>query len=232
MKIVDLFDKIKSEFKYYFCNAPYVNKVFEADKTYFTSDLHFGHANIIKFCNRPYDNVDIMTESMIKSWNNYVPEDADVFILGDVAFHLSKNKIKDIINQLNGRKYLILGNHDRLESLPLECFEHVSSMDQIVIKDIDENGCGIFTTCVLSHYPLMRWAGCSRGVFSLHGHEHGNIPNKEYMLNQMDVGWDTTYAKFDGFISSTSVHPYSWKDICDTFTKRMMNNDGKPIIGF
>ena len=211
---------------------PYVNQQFDAKSVFFTSDLHFGHKNIIKYCNRPYSDLNEMEESIIRQWNNYVPEDSDVFILGDVAFSLSKTKIAEILNKCNGRKHLILGNHDRLKSLPLDCFVHISTQDQIVIKSVDDEGNNTFTTCVLSHYPLMRWAGCSRGVFSLHGHEHGNIPNKEYMLNQMDVGWDTTYAKFDGHISSTSPHPYSWQDICDSFTTRMMKNDGKPIIGF
>ena len=211
---------------------PYHNVQFDANTTFFTSDLHFGHKNIIKYCNRPFSDLDEMHESMILQWNNTIPEDADIFILGDVAFSMSKTKIKELLNKLNGRKHLIMGNHDRLNSLPLECFVHISMQDQIVIKNIDEDGNANFTTCILSHYPLMRWAGCSKGVFSLHGHEHGNIPNKEYMLNQMDVGWDTTYTKFDGHVSEMSAHPYSWQDICDAFTKRMMINDGKPILGF
>ena len=200
---------------------PYINEIFDADKVFFTSDPHLGHTNIIRFCNRPYNDVIEMNQDMVKIWNETVPVDADVFILGDVAFRTSKNAIKHILDSMNGRKHLIMGNHDRLNALPLDCFEHISMQDQIVIKqynsDEDKNE---FTTCVLSHYPLMRWAGITRGTFSLHGHEHGNIPNSEYMLNQMDVGWDT-FGK-----------PYSWIDICNAFTERMLKNDGKPIIGF
>jgi calcineurin-like phosphoesterase family protein len=203
-----------------FISAPFINMVFDDDKVFFTSDPHFGHKNIIRFCNRPYEDLDEMHKDMIERWNNTVPKDGIVFILGDIAFHMSKNKIKDILNQLNGKKYLIMGNHDRLDSLPLECFEHISMMDQIVIKSISIDGESEYTTCILSHYPLMRWAGVTRGVISLHGHEHGNIPNKEYMFNQMDVGWDTF------------GQPYSWKDICESFTYRLMTNDGQPNIGF
>ena len=174
--------------------------------------------------NGEYMDIELNTvtssEDMIERWNNNVPKDGIVFILGDIAFHMSKNKIKDILNQLNGKKYLIMGNHDRLDSLPLECFEHISMMDQIVIKSISIDGESEYTTCILSHYPLMRWAGVTRGVISLHGHEHGNIPNKEYMFNQMDVGWDTF------------GQPYSWKDICESFTYRLMTNDGQPNVGF
>jgi calcineurin-like phosphoesterase family protein len=203
-----------------FISAPFINMVFDDDKVFFTSDPHFGHKNIIRFCNRPYEDLDEMHKDMIERWNNTVPKDGIVFILGDVAFHMSKNKIKDILNQLNGKKYLIMGNHDRLDSLPLECFEHISMMDQIVIKNINIDGESEYITCILSHYPLMRWAGVTRGVISLHGHEHGNIPNKEYMFNQMDVGWDTF------------GQPYSWQDICESFTYRLMTNDGQPNVGF
>ena len=213
-------------------NKPYHNEVFNANKVFFTADLHFGHKNIIKYCNRPYSSIESMNESIVKLWNKYVPNDADVFILGDVAFSMTKNKIRETLNSMNGRKHLVLGNHDKLDELPLDCFVHISMQDQIVIKSEGENDTSLYTTVVLTHYPLLRWSGCSRGVFSLHGHEHGTIKNKDYMLNQMDVGWDTTYTKFDGYVSEMSAHPYSWQDICDTFTKRMMTNDGKPIEGF
>mgnify|MGYP002510689952 CR=1 FL=1 len=213
-------------------NAPYINTIFDASTTFFTSDLHFGHKNIIRYCNRPFCNLDNMEETIINFWNKTVPENADVFILGDVAFSMSKTKIKEVLNKLNGRKHLIMGNHDRLNSLPLECFTHISMLDQIVIKSTDDEGNSTFTTCVLCHYPLMRWAGCTRGVFSLHGHEHGNIKNSEYMLNQMDVGWDTTIKNLKDGLHVDFGKPYSWQDICDSFTERMMKNNGKPIEGF
>ena len=214
-------------------NKPYHNEVFDANKTFFTSDLHFGHKNIIRYCNRPYSSIDTMNESIVNLWNKYIPEDADVFILGDVAFSMTKNKIRELLNSMNGRKHLVIGNHDKLDELPLDCFVHISMQDQIVIKTEGEDSTSSYTTVILSHYPLMRWAGCSRGVFSLHGHEHGTIKNKDYMLNQMDVGWDTTYKANDyGYVSALSPKPYSWQDICDAFTKRMMTNDGKPIKGF
>ena len=95
-------------------NKPYHNDVFDANKTFFTSDLHFGHKNIIKYCNRPHSSVDIMNERIVELWNRYIPEDADVFILGDVAFSMSKNKIREILNSMNGRKHLVIGNHDEL----------------------------------------------------------------------------------------------------------------------
>lgn len=204
---------------YTFINAPYINEQFDADKIFFTSDLHIGHANIIKYCNRPYADVQEMSEQILKSWNGTVPEDADVFILGDVFFRISKYNQKLFMDKLNGRKHLILGNHDRLSNLELSCYKHISSLDQIVIKQRVEDK-HEYTTLVLSHYPLYSWAGITRGTFNLFGHEHNSIPNSEYLLSQMDVGWDV------------KLKPFSWTDICEAFTQRMLKNEGKAIKGF
>ena len=77
-----------------------------------TSDTHFGHKNIIKFCNRPFDDPDAMNQYMINEWNKKVKPDDIVYHLGDVAL----GKIADtlpLVAQLNGRKSLVPGNHDR-----------------------------------------------------------------------------------------------------------------------
>ena len=78
---------------------------------FFTSDLHFRHGNIIKYCNRPFETVQEQTEKLIENWNKTVPDTATVFILGDFAF-ATKNQWRGILNQLTGKKYLILGNHE------------------------------------------------------------------------------------------------------------------------
>ena len=86
----------------------YYLKVSE-EKLFFTSDTHFFHKNIIKFCQRPFNDMDDMQEKLISNWNNTVPKDGIVFFLGDFAFGNSTEWIK-IIKQLNGYIYFILGN--------------------------------------------------------------------------------------------------------------------------
>jgi len=75
---------------------------------YFTSDTHFDHENIIKYCNRPFKDVNHMNESMIENWNNTVNDTDTVMHLGDFSFKSDK-----FINRLNGNITLIKGNHDK-----------------------------------------------------------------------------------------------------------------------
>jgi calcineurin-like phosphoesterase family protein len=79
---------------------------------FFTSDTHFGHHNIIKYCGRPFKDANDMNESFIRNWNSVVGVDDDVYHLGDVSF-MSKQQTINIIKKLNGRIYLVSGNHDR-----------------------------------------------------------------------------------------------------------------------
>lgn len=88
-----------------------MNYKFEAQHTFFTSDTHFNHANIIRFCNRPFNDVEQMNETLIANWNRVVQPEDTVFHLGDFCLGGSVEWTK-ILNRLNGKIYLILGNHD------------------------------------------------------------------------------------------------------------------------
>lgn len=83
------------------------------EDTFFTSDTHFGHANIIKYCERPFQTVTEMNEAMIENWNHTVSKDSVVFHLGDFAFG-PVDAVRGFRNRLNGRIILIGGNHDRI----------------------------------------------------------------------------------------------------------------------
>ena len=99
-----------------------------------TADLHFGHANIIKYTNRPYPDVHTMNESLVYNWNRKVKSDDLVYIVGDFCFKNSKggkegegltNKPQYYINRLNGIKVFVKGNHDRNNGLKT-CIEKIS----------------------------------------------------------------------------------------------------------
>jgi calcineurin-like phosphoesterase family protein len=79
-------------------------------KIWFTSDNHFGHTNVIKYCNRPFESVAQMNEEMVERWNwNVAPEDT-VYHLGD--FSMNRGNVELWLPKLNGRKILVAGNHD------------------------------------------------------------------------------------------------------------------------
>lgn len=81
--------------------------------TFFTSDTHFGHARIIELSNRPFKDVTHMNEMIVHNWNALVRPDDTVFHLGDVALGPIEDSLKYIM-RLNGRKILVVGNHDRM----------------------------------------------------------------------------------------------------------------------
>ena len=94
--------------------------------TWFTSDYHLGHANIIKYCERPFKDVEHMNKTIITNHNNRVKPNDIVFFLGDFCFRNSKggkegegsiDKAEHYLKQLNGRFVFIRGNHDNNNSL-------------------------------------------------------------------------------------------------------------------
>jgi calcineurin-like phosphoesterase family protein len=92
-------------------------------KIFFTSDNHFGHKNIIKYCKRPFNSVKEMNEALIQKWNEVVSPEDTVYHLGDFAF----GEIDDILPRLNGKIILIRGNHDRKSTT--KHFETYKAMD-------------------------------------------------------------------------------------------------------
>jgi calcineurin-like phosphoesterase family protein len=157
-------------------------------KTYITSDLHWGHKNIMSFCPVPRarfrNDVDYMNETMVKEWNDLIESEDLVYILGDVAF-LPAPKAVEYMRRLNGRKILVQGNHDRklLQDSDFRgCFEEIHHY-----LDINYNG----TKCVMLHYPIAEWDQMHRGAVHFHGHLHGGTSGME-QYRCRDMGIDAT----------------------------------------
>lgn len=111
---------------------------------YFTSDLHFGHKNVIEYCKRPFKDTHEMAEAMIKNYNEIVPENGKVYFLGDIFF-CGIVQARELLRKMNGYKILIRGNHDRSRSKMLDIgFHEVHESLQIEINLQKVN---------LSHYP-------------------------------------------------------------------------------
>jgi calcineurin-like phosphoesterase family protein len=79
---------------------------------WFTSDLHLGHANIIRYCDRPWPDVDAMDRGLIEGWNDTVADGDEVWVLGDMAMGRIDESLT-LVRELAGTKLLVPGNHDR-----------------------------------------------------------------------------------------------------------------------
>lgn len=175
---------------------------FDSEHTFFTSDTHFGHANIIRFCNRPFKNVEEMDEALIENWNQVVSEDDTVFHLGDFAFGGS-SVWNSIIPRLNGHINLIIGNHDRknLRQGYMSSFGMVVPQLQIEIED---------NSIYLNHYPFLCYGGSYRGVWQLFGHVHSG-PNADGLdISRLKILFPTQY---DVGVDNNNYVPISYKEV-------------------
>jgi len=147
--------------------------------TYFTADTHFGHKNIIKYCNRPFCSVDEMNEVMIENWNRTVSSKDTVYHLGDFGF----KGVDLILPRLNGQIHLIHGNHDN--SMIKRNRRFVTSSP---IKEIRING----TKTVLHHYSMRVWNASFHGSYHLFGHSHSSLPPLGLSFDVGVDAWDFT----------------------------------------
>lgn len=133
----------------------------------YISDLHFGHANAIKFDNRPFTDVDEMDHCLIENWNSRVQKGDDVYIVGDFAFRNDKDAVW-YLDRLHGHKHLVIGNHDHHTLKNEEAMKRFVTVDKIMhIKDGGKQ-------IILCHYPIAEWAWYYRGSWLIYGHIHSN----------------------------------------------------------
>jgi len=164
--------------------------------TFFTSDSHFGHRGIIRYCDRPFGDTDAMDAHLVARWNSVVGDDDEVYHLGDFTLK-SRGFARRIFSQLRGR-IRVLGlpwHHDRgwvpkrtgpcdlvsASDHPVEILPPMLAQ-RFVLDDVK-------ITLTLSHYPLAEWEGSHRGGWHLHGHSHGGHSGPGPKL---DVGVDCT----------------------------------------
>jgi calcineurin-like phosphoesterase family protein len=167
-----------------------MNYKFDGDKVFFTSDTHFYHSNIINFCGRPFKSVEVMNETLIANWNSVVGPDDIIFHLGDFCLGGSA-EWTNILNRLNGKIYLIVGNHDikNLKQGYYSHFEHIAMQMHIEVGK---------QKIYLNHCPFLCYGGAYRDTWQLFGHVHTSKQNtgidapRLHMLlpTQYDVGVD------------------------------------------
>lgn len=131
---------------------------------YYTADLHFGHHNILALAKRPFEYVKQMEDELISRWNFKVSDQDDIYIVGDLFFH--QDHPEQILKQLNGKKHLILGNHD--ETWLTDELKGYFVSIQAYMEIVDQNH-----TLFLCHYPMVSYPKQSRS-YMIHGHIHND----------------------------------------------------------
>lgn len=233
----------------------------ERDKTtpkvWFTSDLHFRHIKILKFqknrrealgfseaeidqsvVDKDQTYVDAMDKWLIDKWNKTIGKKDSVYILGDICFGNSEGAEK-ILQKLNGKKYLVFGNHDkacRNENL-LKYFEWTGDMKTISFKHnvfpfIRE---GETLVVELSHYPMVAWNHRMDGAIHLHGHTHGGLDDYNEASEELraDVGLDARLGGKNELVDLETVYNFFTTKItkagCSTFkeyTEKLADKQG------
>lgn len=148
---------------------------------FFISDTHFGHANVLTFTRgdgsllREFANVDEMDETMISRWNSVVRPHDRVYHLGDVV--INKKFLNKVLPRLNGRKVLVMGNHDIFgHAAYLEHFEDIRGYKVMPAEGI-----------VASHIPIHAGTFSNRFSINIHGHLHANnVPHPTFPTKNDD----------------------------------------------
>ena len=156
----------------------------------YLSDLHLGHAHILKMSKRGerFADIDEMNRYIIRVWNEHVDDSDDVWIPGDLSYR-SGTAVGTYLEQMKGHKHLVIGNHDIkwMKNIQLsKYFESVSHME--VIKD----GKKTLTIC---HYPMMEWSQSRYAKYSPDGCSwliHGRCFNAvSTRVTRHQEGWRT-----------------------------------------
>ena len=130
---------------------------------YFTSDLHLGHANAIKFTNRPFQSLEQMNDGLIRNINETVMANDELWILGDFAFKVNMAAAKQFRDQINCKTvHMITGNHDK-DYTRDHIFQSVQPYKELKTE---------YGKFILFHYPIYEWNGAHNGTIHLHGHIH------------------------------------------------------------
>ena len=145
---------------------------FNGSGVFFTSDTHFNHTNIIRFCSRPFKDVEHMNETLIANWNRVVGPDNIVFHLGDFCLGGSAEWTK-ILKRLNGKIYLIAGNHD-MKNLRQNYTKYFELITMQMYIEVDKQ------KIYLNHCPFLCYSGSYDDTWQLFGHVHiaGITPEK------------------------------------------------------
>lgn len=196
-------------------------KLSSEEGIFFTSDLHFGHNNILKFCNRPFASTEEMDEALIQNWNSVVKPNDWVFNLGDFAF-APNWRWYELLGRLNGKHVLILGNHEITRWPGDKTMELFYRVEQQMILKIDGR------TVLLNHYPFLCYGGTYRSeggaVWQLHGHVHSSPYDTDRRGKDTERLCLRFPYQYDVGVDNNNFTPVSWEQVKEIISNQVKNN--------
>lgn len=142
---------------------------------FYVADTHFGHRGIIQSCNRPFASVAEMDRELVARWNAVVRPHDIVYHLGDFGWAEDEKALRKLFAKLNGKKYLILGNHD-LDKRTGEARADLAALPWAAPPthrmEVRDGGHRV----ILDHYAGRTWSASVHGSFLFYGHSHGRLP--------------------------------------------------------
>ena len=188
----------------------------DPNKTFFTSDLHFNHFNICKYCHRPFETRQEMNQTLIDNWNNAVPDDSIVVCCGDFTLEHKENLkgYEKLASKLNGRILLVRGNHDRVplvtEDVPGSKFIAIVDLAMLHIDGIK---------IMASHYPLLAYPANYQVFGHVHTMADGLVHGTDGpIMNKL------TKTQYDVGVDQNNFTPISYWQLCDIFTAKNNGN--------
>ena len=202
-------------------------------RTFFISDTHFGHKNILKFCaqTRPFKTIEEHDQAIIRNWQAQVRPEDHVYHLGDVAF-CNEQSAFSILSQLPGQKHLVWGNHDKVVAQSQRIknlFVEIENYREISIQK---------QKIVLFHFPIYEWNKMHHGSFHFYGHVHGNssVPGRAQDVgvdprggDMMLWSWEELFAKLKDLPARTH-HGKTKEDlIAESDTERYYDSRSQKV---
>jgi calcineurin-like phosphoesterase family protein len=183
----------------------------EERNVFFTSDFHCHHNNVLKFDNRPFEDINEMHIALEERWNEVVEPNDIVIYLGDLDFAKREDKayVEGMMYRLNGTIHFVMGNHDKYADIKkIGKFASVNDYLEVRIKtnQVDKTtgfAKPIETLFCCMHYPIFEWNKKHNGSYHIHGHCHMNLFNN-------DKDWLSDINKFSRYVP---------KDELDIFNK-------------
>ncbi len=176
----------------------------ETKLIYYISDLHLRDQAIFDKCKRPFKNLEEMERAIIRNWNSKVKEEDTVYVLGDIA-NDNPSSI-EVYRRLNGKKHLIVGNHDHIilnEIKESKIFEDIEFID--VINDSGHKIC-------ICHYPIMDWMEFNRDGYLVYGHVHNKTAKNGYAYKQIKEYYSNKPA-FNCGVDVNNFSPVTLKEM-------------------